>query len=92
MEGRKRQDLLHKLGSWEPWEMAEGEGKGNKGAEKIYSSIKNKKNKLKKLKCSINKSHTPENNISNTNILGGVEGLWAWFLCITALAVLEFSL
>ena len=50
MGSRKRQDLLSKLGAWEPWERVEGEGRGGRGVEKIYSSIKTiKKNTEQKV-------------------------------------------
>ena len=35
---RKRQDLMSKLGAWEPWERIEGEGRGEerRGVEKEF--------------------------------------------------------
>ena len=45
IESRKRQDLLSKLGAWEPWERVEGE----ESREKIYSSIKSILKKERKI-------------------------------------------
>ena len=41
MRNRKRQDLLSKLGAQGPWERAEGEDKGRRGAEKNVELNKN---------------------------------------------------
>ena len=47
MGSRKRQDLLSKLGAWEPWERVEWvRGKKGMGVEKkMYNSIKSRKRK-----------------------------------------------
>ena len=37
---RKRQDLLSKLGAWEPWERREREKRKGEEWRKIYGSIK----------------------------------------------------
>ena len=51
MERRERQDLLSKLGAWEPWERVEAKGRGRKeSGENMQLNISNLKKVQKKRK------------------------------------------
>ena len=58
---RKRQNLLSKLGAWEPWERAEGEGRGREGRKEKCRAQENS------IKKKSQNTYTGEKAVSSKN-------------------------